>query len=216
MIIPSILTDQMAQAQSQLDTLAQLQPRPSAVQIDIIDGYFTDNLTIEAGAVRELDSHGLPLDIHLMVVEPVQFIAELSGTPLRTVIAQVERLPDQAEFIQLVQDQGWQAGLALDLYTPLSAVETSSWPRLAVLQVMGGEAGHQSEFFHPSTRQLLKEVRARRTKQQLALRIMVDIGINPDTIELVQTAGADDLIVGSYLTTDTAAHWQKLQEISNE
>lgn len=212
MIIPGILTDSLEAVQHQLDVLAELKPQPDSVQIDILDGEFADELTIETAALRELDRHNLTLDVHLMTVEPAYFLEELVGTSgVGAVIGQVERMSSQREFLESVRQNGWRAGLSLNLYTPLEAVEPEIWELVDILQVMGGAAGAQGQPFHQSALATIKEADQWRRELGLDYRIMVDIGQNPDTIPLSRAAGADDFIVGSFLNQETAKQWQALQ-----
>jgi ribulose-phosphate 3-epimerase len=211
-IIPGILTDNLEEAQARLDALAALSPRPEAVQIDLLDGFFADELTIEPAQLKDLDRHGLPLDAHLMVVEPANFLGELVGTDgLRAVIAQVERLPDQREFVELAKQNKWLAGLSLNLYTPLEAVDEEIWGLIDILQVMGGAAGSQGQDFHPAALALIRDAAQARLDQGLAFHLMVDVGMRPETIALAKEAGADDFVVGSFLNEKMQQHWQELQ-----
>lgn len=213
MIIPAVLTDDPLEAQQRLDTIAAFSPQPPAVHFDIVDGFFADNITIEAGAVRDFDRHGLPLDVHLMTVEPADFLEELAGVDgLRTVIAQVERLSDQKEYAEVVKQLGYQVGFSLDLYTPLDAIEEEVWPTVTVLQVMGGVAGEQGQAFHPSALTIIRQAKKLRADRRLTFRIMADIAMDPETIQYAREAGADDFVVGSYLNQEPAQHWKKLME----
>ncbi len=214
MIIPGILTDQLASARQQLDQLAKLTPRPEVVQIDIVDGEFADELTIDPSSLSELDRHNLSLDLHLMCVEPIYSVEEMAGlSGIRSVIGQVERMSSQREFLESVRQNHWLAGLSLNLYTPLEAVEEEVWEMVDILQIMGGEAGSQGQKFHPSALAVIQEAVQRREELAFDFRIMVDIGLQPETIALAQAAGADDFVVGSYLTENVDQHWQELQKI---
>lgn len=213
MIIPAILTDDPQVAQERLDLLSQLDPRPEAVHVDIIDGYFVDNLTFEVGLLRELDFHLLPFDLHLMAVEPTELLEELSeNSGVRTVIAQVERMSSQSEFAAAVKTLGGEVGLSLNLYTPLEAVDDDVWSHLSVLQIMGGEAGTQGQFFHPSALTVMRQAKELRQEKGYTFRIMADIAMEPETISLAKEAGADDFVVGSYLQENVRDKWKKLVE----
>lgn len=228
MIIPSLLTDDQNLLQNQLDLLADLQPIPPAVQIDIIDGEFVDNITVEPAVVRDLVSHELPFDIHFMAVEPTQYLEEMVGmTAIRTVIAQVEKLGRLSDWAQTAMEQQWSFGYALDLYTPseviaeiaaaLSEEQKTSW---TVLQIMGNQAGRQGEVLHPNAIDRVREAVALREQLHLSYRIAVDIGVNAETWPLLAAAGMDDGVVGSYLWQDgnaqLAHRWLQLRTIAHE
>jgi pentose-5-phosphate-3-epimerase len=222
MIIPSILSDQVETIQSQLDQLTELDPRPEVIQLDIVDGEFADNITIEPVTVRELSYADCQLDVHLITVEPTQYLEELVGAPaIRTVIAQVERLSRFSDFAQTALEQQWACGFALDIYTPVETIteiaqELTEEQRAVwtIVQIMGNRAGAQGEPLHQAVLDRIREAVDLRTQLGLSFRILVDIGVNDLTWPTLQAAGADDGVVGSYLwqggSSGLAAHWQKL------
>lgn len=214
MIYPAILSDSPTFVQSELERFTQLKPRPQAVQIDIIDGQFADDITIEAGVLNDMSTLGFPVDLHLMVVEPAQHLEEIWGNrQIRTVIGQVERMSSVREFVSAVQEGGWYAGLSLDLYTPVESLVEEDLDGVSVIQIMGGKAGTQGQELHPYTLEKIAELVAWREEVQAKFVIFVDIGVNAETAPLLYKAGADVLISGSYLQgTETQTHWEALQK----
>ena len=99
-IFPGLLESSLESLNPKLTSLINLKPKPSVVQVDIIDGEYYPNLTIEPNAVRELDWQGIDVDLHLLVVEPIDYISEVADfKSLRTVIGQIERMSSQTEFV---------------------------------------------------------------------------------------------------------------------
>lgn len=216
-LIPAILTDSLNEAQADLDRYARFSPQPKVVQVDIIDGEYADNLTIEAGALQTLDSHGLQVDVHFLVIEPTFFLGELENNRnIRRVIAQIEKMSDVTGFLQIVtEDLGAAAGLSLDLYTPFAALEPDWLDQLAVVQVLGGQGGFQGQEFHPSALTVVQEAREYRDRHGLSYEISVDIGMNPDTIQQVLNAGATECVIGSYLHGEVgASRWTALSKVA--
>lgn len=212
--VPTILSDQPRFVQSEMDRYASLRPKPRRVQIDIIDGSFVDNITVEAGFVRGLENHGMIVDLHLMVEEPVNHLEEIvmAQEKLGVVVAQVERMSSQAEYIDIVtQDLGLEAGLALDLYTPFSAIEEDLIDQLAVVQVMCGKAGWEGQEFESAALRTIQEAAEYRDLHGLNYHISVDIGINNETLPDVREAGATMFIMNTYLQGENGQeHWQEL------
>jgi ribulose-phosphate 3-epimerase len=212
MIYPAILSDSLEFVQAELERFSALQPRPQAVQIDIIDGQFADNITIESGAITELNTHGIPLDLHLMTVEPIEQLEEFWGNrQIRTIIAQIERMSSVKDFVAAVQEGGWHAGLSLDLYTPVEALAEENLDGITVVQVMGGKAGEQHQELDKRVFEKIEELVLWRQEVGGKFAIFVDIGVTAETAPLLYKAGADGLISGSYLQgEETQAHWLAL------
>ena len=211
-IIPGILSEDPRFVQSEIAELAQLDPQPNLLQIDILDGEFAPELTIEPNRLKEFDLHGAQVDIHLMTVEPIDYVSEVRGmSEVRAVIAQIERLHSQAEFIEEVQECHFMPGFSLDLYTPFESLDMDLLTQVGVIQIMGGQAGSQGQTFHDSVLDKIREAAEYRQGLGLEYEILVDIGMNPDTIPAVLQAGADGVVVGSYLQqADRENAWEEL------
>lgn len=211
-IYPSILTDSEAFFTSELQRFATFEPKPEVVQIDVIDGEFADNLTVEPGFLREVANPGFRFDVHLMTVEPAYALEELWGEQsIRTVIGQVERMSDINQFVADVQEGGWAAGLSLDIFTPVSALEDVSLETVACVQLMGNRAGVQGQELHPSLLEKVEELVRLRADVGASFEIVVDIGVNEETAASLAQAGADAGVVGSAIQGEEGVvHWKAL------
>src|SRR3989339_1317001 len=200
-IYPSILTDSLAEAQEQLDKLhAQTQNAIKVVQFDIVDGIFADNITFDPIDILELHTYDFRADIHLMTVDPINDVIECSALPfVRAIIGQVEKMPSQQAFIDIVKAQQQLVGLSLDLYTPLSAIEDDIWQQLDLVQIMTIPAGFQGQIFQAIGLEKVREVKEILKNKDLGLEIIVDGGVKLENVALVQDTGADAITVGSYL-----------------
>jgi ribulose-phosphate 3-epimerase len=198
-IIPAILTDSFGTLQQQVDAV-KYSPLIEAVHVDIIDGSFVDNTTVTPLDLTVGDFDPIKLDFHLMAEEPMDFVYECEAVkdylPIRRIYGQVERMSHQEDFLWAVKANNWEAGLALDLFTPLDAIEAEIWPNLQHLLLMGVEAGAQSQTFHNVVLEKLQEVK-QLTKGLRQLQIVVDGGIKLENAVKVMASGADELIVGS-------------------
>jgi ribulose-phosphate 3-epimerase len=217
-IYPAILTESLAQAQQQLEIAQGLQD-VETVQIDIIDGKFADNLTITPADFGELDFGDLTCDLHLMTEEPMDGVYELIEysriVPVRAVIGQVERMSKQAFFLEEIEKHEWEPGVSLDIFTPLEAIDDASWQYLKVVQLMGVEAGAQGKTFNPLVLQKIDELKTLALKFEKSIEIIVDGGINPETIVTVADEGVDAVVVGSALwnARDNQALLKQLQSV---
>lgn len=200
MIIPAILESLVALVQEKVNRVKGLAQR---VHIDVIDGVFADNMTVSPADLLGVDFGDLEVDLHLMTEEPVDFIDESAQlreqvASLR-VIGQVERMGNREDFVKEALKAGCEVGLALDLYTPVTAVDASLYQDLHSLLVMSVRSGQQGQVFQQRSIASIRDVT--RTKSQLSdtLSLIVDGGLNPDIVRLCGAAGADDFAVGSWL-----------------
>ena len=193
-IFPSILTDSLDLAQHQLDLVKGL---VSGVQIDIIDGEFANNITMHPVDLQHVNVGNLTIDVHLMTNDPINDIVECQSVPnLRAIIAQVEHMPSQKDFIDHVKSFGWQVGLSLDLYTPENEIADDILKQLDILQIMTVKTGYQDQNFQPSAIEKIKQSAERLKKLNPTCDLFADGGIIPKTWKLCKKAGATHIAVG--------------------
>ncbi len=198
-LYPGILTASLNEFEQQL-AIAREHEEVERVQIDVIDGYFADNLTLTPLDLVQVDFGELELDFHLMTEEPLDFVNELVAIkkylPIRAVIAQIERMSYQDEYFQLVKQHDWVAGVSLDLFTPLDSIDLASWPELELVQLMTIEAGFQGQEFQ---KKALEKIEPLRDRAKQVLEVILDGGIKQDQLSLALEYGADGVVVGSGL-----------------
>jgi ribulose-phosphate 3-epimerase len=201
-IYPAILTGDLNQVIRHAETTRGSESI-DVVQIDIIDGIYRDNLTVTPADLVQVDWGELQLDLHLMTNEPIDYVHEIveykSSLPVRAVIAQVERMSSQVEFLEEVKRHQWRAGLSLDYFTPLEAIDDVSWDSLDIIMVMGNESGFHGRQLQLGALQLVQEVRREVEKRAVQVEVIVDVGVNEQTIGQIARAGADGVAVGSSL-----------------
>jgi ribulose-phosphate 3-epimerase len=197
---PAILTDSLELVQKQIN-LVRSQKKVKVVQIDIIDGYFVDNLTITPMDLVDIKFHDLKIDFHLMTEEPMTFAEEIVNHgkyfPVRVVIGQVEKMSSQEDFVSLLENYNIMKGLSLDLYTPHEEILDSVFKRLDSLQLMSIEAGAQGHSFNDLVFKKIKQVQARAKEINPNLEVIVDGGVKLNNIEKLANAGVDSVGVGS-------------------
>ena len=218
-LYPSILTDSVKTVQEQLDLLTSFSDLIHTVQIDIVDGEYADNLTITPIDLLDVDFHDFHIDFHLMVNEPDDFLFEcLQLENVRSVITQIERLSDQQGFIEELKKKDIQAGFSLNLYTPFDSISRTSLGEIAIVQVMGIEAGFQNKKFEGE--KVLNKVAD--ITQQLSkfaqIELIVDGGVEKDNFRSILKSGADSIAVGSELwqstnLNETIEHFFKTSQI---
>jgi len=201
-INPAILTDSLATFAQQLDLVKQV-PEIEAIQVDIIDAIFTDNITLNPSDLADFDFEKLSIDFHLMTEEPMDYVWELidcgQKLPTRSVIGQIEKMSYQSDFLEEIKKAGWQAGLAVNLFTPLESIEKKAWEYLDHVLLMAVEAGAQGQSFNSLIFAKIEELKNLIKKFNKEIIISVDGGIKAGHAGVLQKAGVDLIAVGSAL-----------------
>ncbi|OGY12408.1 MAG: hypothetical protein A3F61_02400 [Candidatus Blackburnbacteria bacterium RIFCSPHIGHO2_12_FULL_41_13b] len=201
-IIPAILTNDPKELEEKIKLVAPLRSESfggvKRIQIDIIDGVFAENKTIDLAAVGQIES-GLEIDVHLMVKEPVDWVEKSVRAMGDRIIGQVEMMSNQAEFIGKVQETGHQVGLALDLDTPVSVLDETLFTLVDVILLMSVKAGFGGQKFSELAIEKIRELAEIREKDKTNFKICVDGGIEEENIKQIADTGADEVAVGSSL-----------------
>lgn len=199
-IIPTILEHSMSEVKKKLALVRDIVAR---VQIDIVDGYFADNLTITPRDLLGFDFGDCALDIHLMTLDPTDFVEECAQlrdrvTGLR-IIGQIERMGNIEEFLRQAREAGGGAGLALDLYTPSTSIPQDVFLDLDCVLQMSVKAGKQGELFQSRAIANIRELYEVRGKIGSHCPIIVDGGLSPAHMRECKAAGADEFVVGKWI-----------------
>jgi ribulose-phosphate 3-epimerase len=175
--------------------LETLVPR---VQIDIVDGQFFANKTIDPSAVEYIETD-LLFDFHLMTKEPSDWVERCVRGGGDRIIGQIEKMTDQLAFIGKVQETGLEVGLALDIETPVSALNEEALVSVDEVLVMGEKAGIGGQPFDPKALEKIKELNKLRKEKNLSFKICLDGGVNLDNIGKIVEAGTDEVGIGKSL-----------------
>ena len=193
-IIPSILTNDPKELEEKLKRCEGLE----RVQIDIVDGVFAKNKTIDPSALADLDTD-LKLDFHLMVKEPVNWVEKCVRGGADRIIGQIEYMRDQVEFVGKVQEVGASIGLAVDLKTDIGKLDPVILTNLDVVLVMSVAAGFGGQKFDERALNKIKRLDEIRVRDDTPYRICDDGGITLDRIDDAQRAGVDEVAIGRSL-----------------
>lgn len=202
-IIPAILVAEKEELQRQLTLVRGLVER---VQIDILDGVFADNKTVSVEVLQQAHTE-LLIDVHLMVDNPLGYLNRCDALGVTRVYAQVEQMKDQEEFVESAGDLGMQVGLALDLQTPVVAIDKLLGHLDGVL-LMAVAAGFQGQEFDEGVLEKIEELRGEGFEGD----ICIDGGLDEDTIRICLEKGANHFAVGSELWKAKDIK-QKLEEL---
>jgi ribulose-phosphate 3-epimerase len=217
-IIPTILSDSLSDIQFHIDTLAKIEQNPmvdvpSQIQLDVIDGLYAENLTIFPHDLVQINWQGFTTEIHLLVNDPEEYLGETAEMGAKQVIAQIEHLGDRVDFLTVGHQLGMRAGLALDLYTPVSELSNEELNKADVILLMSVKAGFSGQTYNPLVLEKIKQLRDRDYHQD----IEIDGGVNEINMPDLLHAGATKLAVNSSLwQDDVVANLHKLQKSTKE
>jgi len=190
-IVPTILTANIDDFSQKIRRVKDICTR---VQIDVIDGKFAPNKTVDLGGLRELGGVGeLKVDLHLMAEEPLGWISRCLEIIPDRIIGHVEKMIDPAVFVNEVIESGVEAGLALDLATPIESVREDVLLLADLVVILGVKAGIGGQEFHLETLEKIKKVR--NVLGEVG-KIGVDGGISKENILYCKDAGANIFYVG--------------------
>jgi ribulose-phosphate 3-epimerase len=162
-----------------------------------MDGRFVPNLTFGAKvieSVRKLTK--LPLDVHLMVVEPENYFDAFASAGANGMSIHTEVSPHLQRQLNRIRELGCRAGAVVNPATPLTAV-SEVIPDLDLLLVMTVNPGFGGQKFIPSTLEKVRKLATMRTAKGLNFRIEIDGGIDLDTIGAAVKAGVEIFVAGN-------------------
>lgn len=199
-LVPSILSADFTRLGEQVR--AAEAAGAQRIQIDVMDGHFVPNITMGpmiVEAVRRCTS--LPLEAHLMITNPEQYIETFAKAGADVIIVHQEVSPHLHRLIQQIKACGKQAGVALNPSTPVSLL-VDVLSLLDLVLIMTVNPGFGGQDFIPETLPKISRLRQMIDARNLHIDIEVDGGIHESTVPLVVQAGANLLVAGSAVYND--------------
>lgn len=166
------------------------------MHIDVMDGQFVPNLTFGSkviGTVRKLTT--LPLDVHLMVVEPEKYFDDFAKAGANGLTIHAETAPHLHRQLQRIRELGCAAGVAINPATPLESVREAV-PFIDLLLIMTVNPGFGGQEFISTSVEKIARARAMLDAAGSSATLEVDGGINRDTLAVTRAAGADTFVAG--------------------
>ena len=167
------------------------------VHVDVMDGRFVPNITlgpVVLEAVRRATR--LPIDVHLMIVEPERYIDAFARAGADILSVHTETSPHLHRTLQQIRQAGAKPAVVINPATPVNAVE-EVLADVEMVLVMSVNPGFGGQSFIPGAVGKIRRIREMSDARGLSVQIEVDGGINAHTARQVVEAGADVLVAGS-------------------
>ena len=194
-LAPSILSADFARLGEQVAEATRA--GADYIHVDIMDGQFVPNITMGPLVVESLrSSTHLPLDVHLMIVEPQRFILPFVRSGAGFLTVHDEACPHLHRVVHQIKEAGCRVGVALNPGTPLQAVE-EVLPDLDLVLVMTVNPGFGAQLFIEGMVDKIRRLRRLLDERDLKVELEVDGGISARTAPSVVKAGARVLVAGS-------------------
>jgi ribulose-phosphate 3-epimerase len=177
------------------------------IHVDVMDGRFVPNITIGIPVVAALRKVSpLPLDVHLMIVEPERYVETFIDAGAASVSVHVEATAHLHRTVTRIRDLGALAGAAINPATPLQTLEDIA-PELDIVLLMSVNPGFGGQTFIEGSYDRLRRLRDLLDRRGSTAVVTVDGGVDPSRAEAVVAAGGDVLVAGAavYGAADPAA-----------
>ncbi|MCH6267132.1 MULTISPECIES: ribulose-phosphate 3-epimerase [Neobacillus] len=194
-IAPSILSADFAKLGEEI--IAVEKGGADYIHVDVMDGHFVPNITIGpliVEAIRPVTK--LPLDVHLMIENPDQYIEAFAKAGADYITVHVEACRHLHRTIQNIKSYGVKAGVVLNPATPVESIQHIIGDIDMVL-LMSVNPGFGGQKFIPEVLPKIKKVKQMAVEKGVEIEIEIDGGVNPETAKLCIEAGANVLVAGS-------------------
>lgn len=167
------------------------------LHVDVMDGHFVPTITVGplfTAACKRVTK--LPLDVHLMISYPDQYLEAFAKAGANHIIVHVETCPDLVKTVNKIKSLGCAAGITLNPSTPASALDVAL-PFADQVLVMSVNPGYSGQTFMPEMIGKVEEVRNKLNALRSNAHLEVDGGISVDTLPLMYKAGANVFVAGT-------------------
>jgi ribulose-phosphate 3-epimerase len=203
-LAPSILAADFA---SLRESIAAVQRGgASLLHVDVMDGHFVPNISIGIPVVASLrKATRLPLDVHLMIENPEQYIGPFAAAGANMISIHQEATPHLDRALSMVREHGCLAGAVINPATPVTML-SEVLGKLDYVLVMSVNPGFGGQSFIPEATEKVRRLRELRDSGHYHFRIEIDGGIGTENISEVVRAGAEILVAGTsvFRTPDPA------------
>jgi len=215
-IAPSILAADFAKLGEEVRVVEEA--GADVIHVDIMDGHFVPNISLGIPVVASLrKATRLPLDVHLMIEQPEQYIEAFISAGASRVLVHQEATVHLDRALGMIREHGAEAGAAINPATPVGML-SEVLDKVDTVLVMTVNPGFGGQKFIANTYEKIRQLYQMRARYNASFRIEVDGGVEAgNTAELAQ-AGANTFVAGTSIfhTADPAAATRQLKKLATQ
>lgn len=215
-IAPSILASNFAKLGEEIKSVEQ--GGVDVLHVDVMDGHFVPNISIGIPVVASLrKATRMTLDVHLMIENPEEYIAEFVRAGADRVLVHQEATVHLDRALAMIREHGAQAGAVINPATPVMML-TEVLDKVDTVLVMSVNPGFGGQKFITGAFEKIRQLNEWRTRYNGVFRIEVDGGVDVKNIGELAQAGANTFVAGTsiFQTPDAGASARQLRKIAND
>lgn len=213
-IAPSLLSADFSRLGADIEMVEK--GGAEVIHYDVMDGHFVPNLTIGPLVLKDIRKcTNLPIDVHLMIENPDQYIPDFAKAGADWISVHVETCPHLHRTIQLIKELGKKAGVVLNPHTPLSSID-EILPEVDFVLIMSVNPGFGGQKLIPSCIDKIAKLKSILKERNLEhIFIEIDGGVKLDNLKTVIDAGTEVVVSGSgiFNTEDPIATIQQMKQV---